>query len=79
MCINTPIELVNDIRKETGIKVVTGMKHLGIELRENITDTRKSTYESVSDRVRAKVDKINNGYIDLFHKRLLSTTWRSIG
>ena len=53
MCINTPIELVNDIKKETGIKVMTGMKHLGIEIRENITDTKKSTYESVSDRVRA--------------------------
>ena len=71
MCINTPLELVSDIKKETGIKIATGMRHLGIELRENLIDTKRSTYEAISVRDTAKKDKINNVHLDLFHKRQL--------
>ncbi len=71
ICINTSNELQDEIVHKTGTKIVTGFRHLGIEIRNKMEDISIDTYEAVKTRVKTKMDYIRNSFVDIFHKRQL--------
>jgi len=54
------------------MKIVNGLRHLGIELRQSIRDTVQSTTQAVVDRMEGKYDRIHISNTDILHKNSLS-------
>jgi len=73
MCINTAADLRTQIETDTGIRTVTGLRHLGIELRSTYQQTVATTYAKAKDKMEGKYKRINSSHADMFHKRQLIT------
>jgi len=71
MCINTPEDLEDNIKEQVGLKVVEGMKHLGIQLRKSIQQVYDSTIEEISNRAAGKANRIHSSHADMWHKKQL--------
>ncbi len=71
ICINTPQKLQDEITNTTGIKIVSGFRHLGIEIRDTLENISSDTYEAIKAKISTKMDYIRNSFVDLFHKRQL--------
>ncbi len=69
--INTDPELVQEITRLTGIRVVEGFRYLGMQLQASYQDSMRETYASVCEGITAKCDRIYVSTVDLFHKRQL--------
>jgi hypothetical protein len=69
--INTDPELMQEITRLTGIRVVEGFRYLGVQLRASYQGSMRETYASVCEGIAAKCDRIYSSNVDLFHKRQL--------
>jgi hypothetical protein len=58
----------------TGIKVVTEMKYLRIELRSTYEQSRTASFATVMESLETTYDRISLSYVDLFHRRQLLQT-----
>ena len=74
LAINTAPDLLREITELTGIKVVTELKYLGIELRSTHEQSMNASFVAVMGSVGAKYERINSSYCDLFHRRQLIQT-----
>ncbi len=57
--------------EQTGIKVVTEIKYLGIEIRKTYAESMAASFNAVTERLGGKYDRISSSYVDLFHRRQL--------
>ena len=73
MCINTPELLKQSIQNDTGIQVVTELRHLGIEIRASYQDTVQASFNKTIQRTESRYSRINTSHADMFHKRQLIT------
>jgi hypothetical protein len=71
MGINTCPDLLREIAEQTGIKVVTEIKYLGIEIRKTYAESMAASFDAVTERLGGKYDRISSSYVDLFHRRQL--------
>ena len=71
---NTCPELLNSITEQTGIRVVTSMRYLGVEIRQTFSESREASYLSMNEKLTGKHDRISSSFVDLFHKRQLIQT-----
>jgi len=67
MGINTCPNLLREIAEQTGIKVVSEIKFLGIEIRKTYTESMTA----VTEKLGGKYDRISSSYVDLFHRQQL--------
>ena len=74
LAINTDPNLLREITEMTGIKVVTEMKYLGIELRSTYEQSKTASFAAVMESLGTKYDRISSSYVDLFHRRQLIQT-----
>ena len=72
--INTDINLMQEIEMMTGIKVVTNFRYLGVQIHASYARSKEASYAVVEEGIKAKCDKINTSFVDLFHKRQLIKT-----
>lgn len=72
--INTPLELMEEIHRVTGIQVVDGFRYLGIEIRGTYTQSKEASFNAAYCKQNSKFNKIHMAYLDLFHKRQLITS-----
>jgi hypothetical protein len=68
MGINTCPNLLREIAEQTGIKVVSEIKFLGIEIRKTYTESMKASFDAVTEKLGGKYDRISSSYVDLFHR-----------
>ena len=71
LCINTSEEMKHQIVESIGIRMVTEMTYLGLELKEEYEMSKKASYEKCRIRVMKKAEKIQSRYYDIFHRRML--------
>jgi len=73
LCINTTDQLRQNIQEDTGIQVVTGLRHLGIELKTSYHETVQASFSKAMERTESRYNRINMSHADMFHKRQLIT------
>ncbi len=69
--INTDEQLINEIKRKTGIKIVTEMKYLGVTLSNTYSRSKELSFELLEEKISNKINKIQRSYSSLFHKRQL--------
>ena len=74
MCLNTPPDLIADIQSRNDIKVVTGIKHLGLQLRPTYKASCADFFAAVGTRATTKYVRIHSTPSELFHRRQLIQT-----
>jgi hypothetical protein len=69
--VNTDPELMQEIARMTGIRVVDSFWYLGVQLRASYQSSMRETYDSVCEGITAKCNRKYASNVDLFHRRQL--------
>jgi hypothetical protein len=72
--INTPPQLLEEIRAITGMEVVNSFRYLGLQVGGSYRQTIEDSYEHAHSQQTKKYNKINSAHLDLIHKKQLITS-----
>jgi hypothetical protein len=71
LAFNTDPNLLQEIAARYGIKIVTSLTYLGIDVTGDFGETKRASYSKAVGRIGEKCSRIKHAHVSMLHKKLL--------